>query len=179
MTNLIPFEGDPLKVIPLDKDLKPVYVNIQGYRKLVNTPPNPKWIKVNKYSQGAKYIPIRIVEQLLDRVFVARQVIQVGEPKILGNAVVISVQLNVYHPFLGWLSYAGVGAVPIELKATKYNDDGNYVSGARTAIDFENINAKALHKNVPSALSFAVSNAAKKIGPLFGSQINSKADETL
>ena len=37
---------------------------------------------------------------------------------------------------------------------------------ATSAIDFANINPKALHKNVPSALSFAVSNAAKKIGKI-------------
>ena len=46
-------------------------------------------------------------------------------------------------------------------------------SGARNNIDFEYINSKAMHKNVPAALSFAVNNAAKKIGRLFGSHLNS------
>ena len=70
--------------------------------------------------------------------------------------------MRVFNPIAGgWLSYPGVGAVPIELK------------GGSDPTDFSQINPKALHKNVPAALSFAISNAAKKIGKLFGSHLNS------
>ena len=100
---------------------------------------------------------------MLNGLFPFVQVEQQGQPQILGNSVVISVQLKVYNPIIGqWMSYAGVGAVPIELEKNA------------KPLEFEKITPKGLHKNVPSALSFAVSNAAKKLGPLFGSHLNSK-----
>ena len=139
-----------------------LYTDIQTFNKLIMTPPKAAWIKTNKYSDNAKYLPIRIVEELLTKIFPFWEVQQVGEPKILGNSVVISVNLRVYNPIINqWLNYAGVGAVPIELE--KGSDP----------TDFTKIKPKALHKNVPAALSFAVNNAAKKIGRIFGSHLNS------
>ena len=74
-----------------------------------------------------------------------------GANKIIGNSVVVEVALKVYHPILkDWLSYPGIGAVPIEVE-----------KGAHP-VDFTKIKPKALHKNAPSALSFAINNAAKK-----------------
>jgi hypothetical protein len=158
------------------------YSDLQSYKALINTNPRKEWIKTNPYSQNAKYIPIRIVEELLGGVFPFWEVIQVGEPKILGNSVVISVNLRVFNPLINqWLSFAGVGAVPIELESTKKDKvTGAIISeGARSPLDFERITSKGLHKNVPAALSYAINNAAKKIGKLFGSHLNSKSDETI
>lgn len=149
-------------LIPINKDGNPKYTSLSDFNGLINTSPRAKWVKQNKYSQNANYLPIRIVEELLSEIFPFWQVEQVGEPKILGNSVVISVNLRVFNPLIGqWLNYAGVGAVPIEV------EKGSHPT------DFTKINPKALHKNVPAALSFAVSNAAKKIGKLFGSHLNS------
>lgn len=157
-----------LSLIPLNKDGDLKYTDLDSFNKLVNKKPYKGWIKVNKYSQNAKYLPIGIVEELLNNVFPFWEVKQVGSPQILGNSVVISVDLRVYNPILGgWLSYAGVGAVPIEVE-----------KGAHPT-DFTKINSKAMHKNVPAALSFAINNAAKKIGKLFGSHLNRKEDEQL
>lgn len=159
-SQLIEFKN--MDLIPLDKEGNPKYTNISDFNSLVMSSPRKEWIKTNKYSQNAKYLPIRIVEELLTGIFPFWQVEQVGEPKILGNSVVISVQLKVYNPLIcQWLSFAGVGAVPIEME-----------KGAHPT-DWTKINSKALHKNVPAALSFAISNAAKKIGRLFGSHLNS------
>ncbi len=162
------------ELIPLDQNGARKYEDIQSFNMLVMSEPRESWIKTNPYSGNAKYLPIRIVEELLNGIFPFHQIEQVGEPKILGNSVVISVNLKVYNPLIGqWLSYAGVGAVPIELEKPKLDKSGNQISGARNNIDFEYINSKAMHKNVPAALSFAISNAAKKIGKLFGSHLNS------
>ena len=152
----------------VNKEGEVLYSNIQEYRKLLDTQPNKNWVKTNKYSQNAKYLPIRVVEQLLSKMFPFWQVEQHGEPKILGNSIVISVHLKVYHPLIkDWLTYAGVGAVPIEVQKDA------------SPIEFDKINAKALHKNVPSAMSFAVSNASKKIGRLFGSHLNNDLNEII
>jgi hypothetical protein len=161
-------------LIPLDKDGNPKYNDLMDFKNLIKKNPSASWVKTNPYSQNAKYLPIRIVEELLAEIFPFWQVVQNGEPKILGNSVVISVDLKVFNPILNqWMSYAGVGAVPIELEKPKFNAKGEQISGARNNIDFEYINSKAMHKNVPAALSFAVNNAAKKIGRLFGSHLNS------
>jgi len=149
------------ELIPVDKDGVKKYENLQEFKSLVNKSPSKNWIKQNKYSQNANYLPIRIVEELLNEIYPFWQVEQ-GDPRVLGNSVVIHVQLKVYHPILGdWLTYAGVGAVPIEVTKNAH------------PTDFTKLNPKALHKNVPAALSFAISNAAKKIGRLFGSHLNS------
>ncbi len=86
----------------------------------------------------------------------------------ISDSVVISVHLKVYHPILKeWLIYAGVGAVPIELE-----------KGA-SPLQFDQIKSKALHKNIPAAKSFAVSNAAKSIGKIFGSDLNNDELSTI
>lgn len=155
-------KNNELSLVPLNPiDGTPKYTNLTEYTKLINAKPKSSWVKVNQYSQGAKYLPIGIIEELLSGVFPFHQIEQHGEPKILGNSVVISVNLKVYHPLINdWLTYAGVGAVPIEVQ-----------KGAHPT-DFTKINSKAMHKNVPAALSYAVNNAAKKIGKLFGSHLN-------
>lgn len=132
------------------------------FAKALDKTPHPSWVRVNQYSNGAKYIPIRAVEQLLRTYFGAYQTEMIGQPIIIGNSVVVSVHLKVYHPILKeWLTYAGTGAVPIE------------VAKGASPLDFDQINAKALHKNVPAAKSYAISNAAKSIGKIFGSHLNS------
>lgn len=154
------------ELLPLDAEGRAKYVNMDSYRKIINHDPKRHWIAVNKYAGNSKYVPIGIIEELLREIFPAWEAKQVGEPKILGNSVVISVELRVLHPILRqWVSYPGVGAVPIEVE-----------SGAHPT-DFTKINSKALHKNVPAALSYAISNAAKKIGRIFGASLNRKDSE--
>lgn len=149
-------------LIPVDKDGLPKYLTLQNYKELLNKNPSSKWVRTNPYSNNAKYLPIRIVEELLNEIFPFWQAKQIGEPKILANSVVVSVELWVFNPIINeWLTYPGIGAVPIELQ-----------SGSDPT-DFSKINAKSLHKNAPAALSFAINNAAKKIGRLFGSHLNS------
>ena len=154
-------ENQKYELIPLGQNGKPKYNDLESYANIINSKPRPSWIAVNKYAGNAKYIPIGIIEELLREIFPFWEVEQVGQPQILGNSVVISVNLRVYHPLINqWLNYAGVGAVPIEVE-----------KGAHPT-DFTKINSKALHKNVPAALSFAINNAAKKIGKIFGSHLN-------
>jgi len=135
------------------------------FNQVLDRDPSPNMIKTNQFSNGAKYVPIRAVETMLRTIFGVYQVEMIGQPHIVGNSVVVSVHLKVYHPVLKeWVTYAGTGAVPIQVE-----------QGAHPT-DFTKINSKALHKNVPAAKSFAVSNAAKSIGRIFGSHVNSTDD---
>ncbi|MEL4307408.1 hypothetical protein [Joostella sp. CR20] len=154
------------EILPLNEKGEQLYNSLESYKKIVGTNPKNAWVKANPYANNAKYLPIGITEELLSKIFPFWQVEQHGEPKLIGNSVVISVNLKVYHPILGqWLTYSGIGAVPVEVQ-----------KGAHPT-DWTKINSKALHKNVPAAMSFAVNNAAKKIGKLFGSHLN--RNETL
>lgn len=178
MENQLTKPNPVLEIIPKDNKGNPKYRDLSEFKKLVNTNPRPSWVKSNRFANNAKYLPIGIVEELLSGIFPFWQVEHHGEAKILGNSVVVSVHLKVFNPLLGqWQTYAGIGAVPIELESPKFNEHGEQTSGARNNVDFERINSKAMHKNVPAALSFAVNNAAKKIGKLFGSHLN--RDETI
>lgn len=143
-----------------------MYMNeLVQFNQVLDRDPAPNMVYTNQFSDGAKYVPIRAVETMLRTIFGVYQVEMIGQPHIVGNSVVVSVHLKVYHPVLkDWVTYAGTGAVPIQVKA-----------GAHPT-DFTQINSKALHKNVPAAKSFAVSNAAKSIGRIFGSHLNSTDD---
>lgn len=150
-----------IDLIPVKEDGQIMYSDITEFKNILNATPKPKWIHSNKYANGAKYISIHVIEDLLNKIFPFWELKQIGEAKILGNSVVVSVELRVFNPLINqWISYAGIGAVPIELK------------GGSDPTDLSQINPKALHKNVPAAMAYATKNAAKKIGRIFGSHLN-------
>lgn len=157
---------NPKSLIPVDASGNPKYVDLESFKKILASSPRKSWVKSNPFANNSLYIPIGIVEELLNGIYPFWSAEQHGEPKILGNSIVISVHLKVFNPIImQWQVYPGVGAVPIEVQ-----------SGAHPT-DFTKINSKAMHKNVPAAMSFAISNAAKKIGKLFGSHLNRKDSE--
>ena len=142
--------------------------NLARFNELIDRPPNPRHVDTNQYSQGAKYLPIRVVESTLRIIFPAHQIVSLSDPLVIGNSVVMRARIKVLHPvMMEWFEYDGVGAVPIEVKK------------GHSPLDFDNINPKALHKNVPAAYSFAVSNAAKKIGRVFGSHLNTAENQVV
>jgi len=135
-----------------------------AFNNVLDKHPKKEWIKDNR---GVFYIPIRVVEQTLRSFFGVYQVEMIGQPQVLANSVVCSVHLKVFHPVMQeWLIYAGTGAVPMQL------DKGANV------MEIDKLKRDALHKNLPAALSFAVSNASKKIGKIFGSHLNGIDDIT-
>ena len=79
---------------------------------------------------------------------------------IVSDSIIYPIDLIVYHPILkDWLTFNGVGAVPLHT--------------AKTGISI------AIHGNTPLARAFAVQNAAKSIGRLFGSSLNNEEDEMM
>ena len=153
---------------------------LYSFNKVVENNPSPKWVKEHPSAKGVRYLPIRVIESLLRTIYGQYQVEWNGQPQILGNAVVCSVTLKVYHPISQtWLSYAGVGAVPVQLAGKTKYENGQKVTnpdGARHALDFERMISTALQKNIPAAKSLAINNAAKSLGNLFGAGLNTKDD---
>lgn len=131
---------------------------------LLNQEPKPAWIKVNKYANNSKYIPISIIEYLLTSIY-QKWKVEIREVKLIANSVTCTIRLHIQDPITGeWDWQDGVGAAPIQT-----------AKGA-SATDFSQVNTAAIQMAAPMAETFAIKDAAEKIGRLFGKDIN-RADE--
>lgn len=128
---------------------------------LLNQPPNEKWLREHPMAK-VKYIPIEIVEFLLTSIFIAWRV-EIKTVQLVANSVVVTVRLFYQNPITGeWDWQDGVGAAPLQ------TDKG------AGATDFNAIKSVAVQIGVPAAESYAVKDAAEKIGKLFGKDLNRK-----
>jgi len=139
---------------------------------LLNAPPAPGWLKDHpfakvvkiiegkKVSVPAKYIPIERIEWLLTRIFI-RWNSEIKTVQLIANSVVVTVRLyyqDVVSKEILWQD--GVGAVALQ------TDQG------AGAIEFDKIKSSAVQMAAPSAETYAIKDAAEKIGKLFGKDIN-------
>ena len=134
--------------------------------KLLNCEPPKAWLKAHPFAKGVKYMPIERVEYMLTKIFI-RWSVEVKSVQLMANAVVVTVRLY-YQDVLTdkTLFQDGVGAAPLQ------TDKG------AGAVDFNAIKSDAVMKAAPAAESFAVKDAAEKIGKLFGRDLN-RADQIL
>jgi len=139
---------------------------------LLNNQPHNDWLKDHptakkeitvgdkKIKVPIKYIPIERIEWLLTNVFV-RWRVEIKRSYLLANSVVVEVRLHYYdHVIEEWNWQDGIGAQPLQ------TDQG---SGAT---DFNKIKSNAVQIAAPAAESYAVKDAAEKIGRLFGKDMN-------
>lgn len=139
---------------------------------LLNAEPNPGWLKEHPYAKvvkiidgrkvnvPAKYIPIERIEWLLTRIFI-RWHSEIKTVQLIANAVVVTVRLyyqDVITEEMLWQD--GVGAVALQTD-----------SGAG-AIEFDKIKSSAVQMAAPAAETYAIKDAAGKIGKFFGKDIN-------
>lgn len=129
---------------------------------LLNHEPKQQWIKSHPIASGVKYIPIEVIEYLLTSIFI-RWHVEVKQIQVIANSVVVTVRLHYQHPIDGEMRWQdGVGASPIQTA----KDAG--------ATDFTQVKSDAVMKSAPAAESFAVKDAAEKLGKLFGKDLNRK-----
>ena len=147
-------------LIPLDGNGDPKYTGLGEFNKLLQTSPRKEWLEVQN---GVKYLTITAVRDLLTELFPFWQVIPHGEPKLIANSIVVSVELKVFNPLINqWMTYYGVGAQPLQ------TDKG------ASPVEFDKIKHDSVHKAVGAAKSYAIKNAAKDLGRLFGQGLNTK-----
>lgn len=140
---------------------------------LLNQPPKPEWLKLHPFatkktekgnSMPCEYIPIERIEFLLTRIFI-RWWVEIKTVQLIANSIVVTVRLHYQNPLdLQWDTQDGIGAVPLQTD----KDAG--------ATNFDRIKSNAVQIGAPAAESYAVKDAAEKIGKLFGKDIN-RADE--
>lgn len=133
---------------------------------LLNQPPKDAWIKQHPIVKNVKYIPIERVEYLLTSIFIKWNV-EVKIVQLIANSVVVTIRLHYMNPITNEMEYQdGIGASPLQT-----NKDAG-------ATDWTQIKSDAVMKSAPAAESFAVKDAAEKIGNLFGKDLN-RADKIL
>lgn len=146
-----------------DIDLK----NQQGdLNVLLNTEPPKEWLRNHPVNKKILYLPIERVEYMLTRIF-RRWWVEVKQVMTVANSVVVIIRLH-YQDILSdeMLTQDGIGAAPI------HTDKG------AGAMEWDRIQTDAVMKAAPAAESYAVKDAAEKIGKLFGKDMN-RADKIL
>jgi hypothetical protein len=133
---------------------------------IVNAEPPKEWVRDHPFAKKVKYIPIERVEYLLTRIFINWNV-EVKSVQVIANSVVVTIRLHYQDVFSEKMLWQdGIGAAPIQTD-----------SGAG-AMDWNHAKADGVMKAAPAAESYAVKDAAEKIGKLFGKDLN-RADKIM
>lgn len=153
----------------IDDTNKELALKQDALNYLLNQPTPNGWIKehpfVNidvlqpdgtKKKQALQYVPIERVKLTLTMIFREwnSEIISIQQ---IFNSVTVHVRLKVRNPLTGeWITHDGVGAVGVQ------TDKG------ASASDLSAIKQDAVTKAAPAAASYALKNAAEKLGSIFG-----------
>lgn len=112
-----------------------------------------------KVEAPLEYLPIEMVEQLLSRIFV-KWCFEIKSVSTIANSVVVIGRLHYLNPVTNQMEWTdGAGANPIHTR-----------KGA-SATDFSQVLTLAVQQAVPAAESYALKDAAEKLGNLFGKNL--------
>jgi len=129
---------------------------------LVNQKPKPEWLKKTDkrvFGKELPYLPIERVEFLLTAIF-KRWRVEIRNTQVIANSVVVTIRLEYKDPITGELDFQdGIGASPIQTDKDA------------AATDWQHVKTSAVMKAAPAAESFAVKDAAEKIGRIFGKDL--------
>ncbi len=126
------------------------------FKRVLNQEPPKKLIKTNR-EFGNKFIPLQVVEQMLNAMYDAYEVVMPFAPTYVEGQVLTVINLIVHHPVLKIpLTYSGISCVPL--------------------IAAENTNMKWNHRNIPGGKGFAILNASKEIGQIFRAEKDDHSD---
>jgi hypothetical protein len=148
-----------IKLIESDELLK--FEKADAFLEFINQSPPKSWVKEHPLAKNVKYLPIDKVELILKRVFQEYRVEILREGQML-NSIYVTVRLHYKHPIESWTYQDGTGAIPIQTDAGK------------NASELQWIKSDAISKGLPAAESFAIKDAADKIGDIFGGNLNRK-----
>lgn len=144
---------------------------------LLNQEPKKEWMKDhpiakvefkdasgNKVKVPVKYLPIERIEWLLTNIFISWK-FEILREGLIANSAYVTGRLHYRNPITGeWDWMDGTGAQPLQTE-----------SGAG-ATEFDKIKSSAVQISLPAAESYAVKDAAEKLGKLFGKDMN-RADK--
>ena len=144
--------ANKVQIATLTRDLG-LAVQIDNLNTLLNTTPPKNWFKTHK---GNDYLPVGRIKNNLITIFQDYDW-AIKTTQVVANSILITGTLSVINPVTGRIrNLDGIGAWPIQLDA------------GSQPLDFNKIKQDAIQKNAPAAESMALTNAAKKLGKLFG-----------
>lgn len=136
---------------------------------LLNQQPPVNWLKKHptikvKEKDGNYrpylYLPIERIEYLLTRLFFKWRV-DIKSVQLLGNSITVTVRLHYFNIVTNeWDYQDGLGAAPLQTD-----------SGAG-ATEFDKLKSGAVMMSAPAAESYAIKDAAEKLGAIFGKNLN-------
>lgn len=142
-------------------DIK-TYTEQGKFKELLNQQPNKAWVKDHPIAKNVKYLPIDKVETMLDMIF-QQWKIEIKSVNQLAQSICAVVRLHYLNPITNeWSYHDGVGATPLK------TDKG------ASAAELGAIKNDAVATGAPSAVSFAIKDAAEHLGKLFGRDLNRK-----
>jgi hypothetical protein len=133
---------------------------------LLNANPPEQWVKEHPMAKGIKYLPIERVEYMLTRIF-KKWNVEIRQCQTIANSIVVTIRLFYWDVLSNEMLWQdGIGAAPIQ------TDKG------AGAMEWDKTKNDAVMKAAPAAESYAVKDAAEKIGKLFGKDMN-RADKIM
>lgn len=160
MSNKVQVHDKKLPTIQELYDNTDLAIKHDDLNVLLSQNPPTQWVKINKFANGSKYLPIDKVEWLLRRIFKEFRIEITGQGQAF-NGVWVSVRVHYKHPVTGeWQYHDGIGAQEMQVK-----------SGS-SAADLANINRNAISMAFPIAKSYAVKDACDHFGSAFGANLN-------
>lgn len=155
--------SEPIKLpslADLNQDVQAAFKNDQ-LNFLLNQEPNQNWIKEHPMTK-TRYLPIDKVEFMLTKIF-QRWSVEVVSYCQLFQSVAVHVRLKVENPLDGtFIVHDGLGACAIQVDKNE------------SAADLSKIKSAAVMMALPAAESYAIKDAAEKLGKLFGKDLNRK-----
>jgi hypothetical protein len=144
-----------------DIDLSEIKKHQDNLKIILSEKPDQRIVKQNKYAGNSNYIPIGIIQSLLDKFFLDWDW-AINDVQLILNSVMVRGTLTLKTAAGSIRKIDGIASSEIQLKK------GENILSADT------LNSKALERDVPKAESEAFKNAAKKIGRKFGRDLNRK-----
>ena len=144
----------------------------------VNKEPSVDWIKEHpvfkknsvdnegrKIKVPIKYMSIERIEFLLTSIFNGKWKVEIKSTQLIANSIVVTVRLHYTLPHQEKEEWQdGIGAAPLQTK----KDAG--------AINFNELISSTVMTGAPAAESYAIKDAAHKIGKIFGKDLNRSED---
>jgi hypothetical protein len=114
-----------------------------------------------KFQGNSQYVPISHIQTLLDQLFFGLWQTKNFNYKVIGNELVGSIELFVYHPVIKeWLVRTGVSATQIrQSKGAQITDINSKIKNA-------------LEMDAPHLYADCIKSACKTLGPAFGRDLN-------
>lgn len=151
--------GDEMKEVVVNESGDPMKIRVQKFHNVLNRRP---LMHLVRHHQNYDYLPIRYYERLAQQIFLGQIKYEVIHYGNIFNEVTVHVRCHYRHPVTGeWLFVDGLGSSQIMQDANT------------KVVDFASFKKpNALQTCLPKAYAEAIKNGWKKVGTIFGSDLN-------